>query len=331
MRESKANVGTAMPNVDWAESDAIAREHGRTFYFASRCLPLAQRQASRAAYAFCRTADDLVDATPETGAQRALDELARWEAQIETPRDPIARAFARARELYEIPVEPVHDLFRGLRMDLTVARYATWQDLRTYCYRVAGTVGLIVAPILGCRDPEALSYAAELGIAMQLTNILRDVGEDARLGRIYLPLDEIARFGGDPAAIIAGTPAGNFRDLMDFEIERARHMYTLARRGIPFLAPFGRVTTLVASNLYEQILDEIVALDYDVFRQRAHVSSRRKLLSLPGILTAFVTMPRVNATIPSLEPVHVPGYHARRQLSIRQPISVKQENGQFGQ
>jgi phytoene synthase len=276
--------------ADWARCEAIARAHGRTFYLASRCLSPAARRAALATYAFCRIADDIVDGASERGSATAAVELARWTAQVERPDHPVALAFAETRACYGVPVQPVYDLLTGIGMDLKPRRYATWTDLRGYCYHVAGTVGLMVAPILGCRDPHALTYAATLGIAMQLTNILRDVAEDARRGRLYLPLDELAAFDCDPEAILAGRPDGRFSDLIAFQIERARSLYADAALGIPALGPSGRLTTLMASRLYAGILTEIEALDYDVFRTRARVSGPRKARALPGIAACFVRL-----------------------------------------
>lgn len=272
---------------DWARCAAIAGHHGRTFYLASRCLPPARRRGVLATYAYCRTADDIVDAAPATGAD-ASAALTRWEAQLACPEDPIAVAFAETRARFGVPITPVQELLAGLRMDLTVNRYASWADLRAYCYLVAGTVGLMVAPILGCRDRNALAHAADLGIAMQVTNILRDVGDDARRGRLYLPLDEVVAFGCDPEAILARHAGEHFPDLMAFQIARARGLFADARRGIRALAPSGRLTALAAGTLYAGILTEIEALDYDVFGMRAHVSSKRKLRAVPGIVAAFV-------------------------------------------
>ena len=201
-------MGTSTRNlpaaaIDWDSCARIAATHGRTFYLASRLLPRDRRRAILAAYAYCRTADDLVDRA--TGnVEEAID---AWERQLTTPTDPVAIAFAAAREQFAIPIDPVRELLNGVRMDMSISRYQSWADLTTYCYRVAGTVGLIVAPILGCQDRTALPYAATLGIAMQLTNILRDVGEDAALGRIYLPQDDLAAFGCDSESVLSGTTA----------------------------------------------------------------------------------------------------------------------------
>ncbi len=273
---------------DWRLCSVIAREYGRTFYLASQFLPPARRRAIHAIYAFCRIADDIADhATDVTAAARALD---AWERQLDAPTDPVAMAFAAVRAHYGIPVTPARDLLAGVRMDLTPQPFAAWDELNLYCYRVAGTVGLMVAPILGCQDDAALPHAVNLGIAMQLTNILRDVGEDARQGRLYLPLEDIAAFSCDPAAILNGQPNGDFAGLIAFEIARARSLYADSRRGLPALSPAGRLTTMAGSELYAAILTRIEELDYDVFARRAYIPTRRKLGALPGVAAAFVLL-----------------------------------------
>jgi phytoene synthase len=272
----------------WERCAAIARGHGQTFFLASRFLPPDRRRAIHATYAYCRIADDIADrATAAGAAERALDD---WERQLDAPTDDVAIAFAATRAKYGVPDAPARELLAGVRMDLTPRRYETWDELRLYCYRVAGTVGLLVAPILGCQDEDALPHAVTLGIAMQLTNILRDVAEDARQGRLYLPLEDLAAFGCDPEAILAGRPSGRFADLLAFEIERARALYAASRRGLPALAPAGRLTTIAGSELYASILTRIEAMGYDVFSARAHVPTGHKLRAMPGIATTFVRL-----------------------------------------
>jgi phytoene synthase len=220
-----------------------------------------RRRSIHAAYAFCRIADDIVDGA--SGHRAATERaLADWEAQIDHPKHPVARAFAD---------QPVHELFEGMRADLHLIRYETWSDLRQYCYLAAGTVGLIVAPILGCNDSTALPRAADLGIAMQLTNILRDVAEDGRMGRIYLPLEDLDRFGVCPDRLLAGEPGPSFAPLMQFQVDRARGLYQQALAGVPSLSPTGRMTTLLAAELYAGILDVIERKNFDVLEQRAVV------------------------------------------------------------
>ena len=275
---------------DWELCRRVVREHGKTFYFASQFLPPERRRAIHAAYAFCRIADDIVDRAPATGLAVAARALDAWEAELDAPVHPVAVAFAAARSAYEIPDEAARDLMAGVRMDLTPEPYTTWDDLELYCYRVAGTVGLISAPVLGCVDRARLANAVDLGIAMQLTNILRDVGEDARMGRLYLPLEDLAAFGVDPEATLIGRPSGRFRELMQFEIARARAYYDSAREGIPSLAPAGQLTTLASAHLYGKILARIEENNYEVFRTRAVIPNGRKLRAMPTVAAAFVRL-----------------------------------------
>lgn len=275
-------------NIEWDTCSEIARVHGRSFFVASKLLHPDTRRSILAAYAYCRLADDIVDRGD--GDQATIEEqLRRWEAELDDPVHPVAKAFAVVRERYAIPDRPVRELFDGMRADLTINRYQSWTDLRVYCHQVAGTVGLIVAPILGCRDATALPRAAELGIAMQLTNILRDVGEDAAMGRIYLPLDELERFGVDPDDIRAGMPGPGFEDLMRFQIERSRELYAHALTATPSLSPSGRFATLMAARLYAGILDQIEANNFDVFGQRAILSRTSKAKRSVGVAWEFFT------------------------------------------
>jgi len=187
-----------------------------------------------------------------------------------------------------IPVEPAVELIEGIRMDLEPRCYRNWSELSVYCHAVAGTVGLLSAPVLGCNDPTALKHAAELGIAMQLTNILRDVAEDAANGRIYLPLSDLHTFGCDLESILLGAPVGDFTGLIAFEIDRARALYASALRGVPSLDRNGQLATLAAARFYGEILTEIERFECDVFRGRAHVSTARKLRQTPRVAAAFL-------------------------------------------
>lgn len=276
--------------VDWDACKEMARSHGRSFFLASLCLPPHRRRAVHATYAYCRIADDIVDLAGSR-TRREIDLLlADWRDQLRQPRDPVAKAFARARADFGIPEDAAIELLDGIRMDLEPRRYANWTELRAYCHGVAGTVGLMSAPILGCAGGEMLERAAELGVAMQLTNILRDVDEDATVGRLYLPLDELHMFGCDPDAILARRPSGRFVELIEYQIVRARDLYASALRGIPALTPSGRLTTLAAARFYAGILTEIEAFDCDVFRGRARVSSTRKLRQTPKLAAEFIRL-----------------------------------------
>lgn len=278
-------------NADWRSCADVARENGRSFFLASRLLPPARRRAILAAYAFCRVADDIVDQAEVSGIEQARRDLWAWREQLHHPTLPVPIAFAAARAEYGISLEPVEHLLMGIASDLAPADMVDWNDLERYCYLVAGTVGLMVAPIMGCQNEAALTHAAELGIAMQLTNILRDVAEDATMGRLYLPRQELAWYGVTGEAVLAGTPEAGFRDLMAYQVGRARLLYASALRGVPALAPSGRATTLAASRLYAGILDEIEAMDYDVFRGRAVVPGRRKARIMTGVLSSWARTP----------------------------------------
>ena len=282
---------------DWETCASIARRQGRSFFLASRMLRGDRRRSILAAYAYCRLADDIVDRS--TGDRAETEQrLLAWEHELEQPVHPVAIAFAHSRERFGIPERPARELFEGMRADLTNSTYETWPELRRYCYLVAGTVGLLVAPILGCSDSHALSRAAELGIAMQLTNILRDVGEDAAMGRIYLPTEELERYGVDPAQLALAAPGPGFTDLMEMQVHRARELYQRALTGVPALSPSGRLTTLVAARLYSGILDQIESNDFDVFRQRAVVPRGRKALQTVVAASGFLWLSLSAAEFP---------------------------------
>ena len=260
----------------------IARVHSKTFYLSSLFLRPAQRRAIWAVYAFCRTADDIVDRVAP--ARERLDALDAWERKLldayqGRTSDPLLVAFADAASRFAIPAQPALDLLRGARSDVTIRRYATYDDVREYCYLVASTVGLLVMPILGTVSPEATGYGIALGRAMQMTNILRDVGEDARMGRIYLPIDDLRRFGCDEQTILAGVVDEHFVALMRYQIARVRAMYAEAEPGIALLAPQSRYTVRLALSLYRGILERIEANGFDVFTRRAYVPFRAKLLT----------------------------------------------------
>jgi phytoene synthase len=288
---------------DWEACRRIAAEHGRSFYLASKVLPAERRRSVLAAYAFCRIADDIVDKSGADGVEEAAKALEHWKHELREPRHPVAVAFAHTRRMYRVPLDPVLDLLHGVEMDLETSRYPDWTALHRYCYHVAGTVGLIVAPIFGCENPSSLTHASDLGIAMQLTNILRDVHEDAQMGRLYLPVDEMAKFGVDPEALLSGQPGDGFRDLMAFQIARARALYDSALMGVPSLAPSGRMATLAASHLYSRILNEIEAMDYDVFAARACVTAKGKVTSLSNATVAFARMTSFRRQKPTLHQI----------------------------
>jgi 15-cis-phytoene synthase len=262
----------------------ITRHYARTFYFASACLPRATRTHAYSVYGFCRWADNGVD-----DARDRLEAAERLEyarnaldlAYSDAPGPPGLLAFRRTIRLRSIPRHLFDAMLDGMEMDLDITRYADFAELDRYCYRVAGVVGLMMTHVFGYRSERCWPNALALGTAMQLTNILRDVAEDFRMGRIYLPQDELTRFGVDEAQIADGRVDDNFRALMRFQIDRARRYYAEAEAGIPWLmGDSSRLTVRVMGRLYGGILGAIERQGLDVFRTRARVSTPRKLASL---------------------------------------------------
>ncbi|MBD1903968.1 phytoene synthase [Funiculus sociatus GB2-A5] len=273
----------------------ITAKYAKTFYPSTLLMSKPKRRAIWAIYAWCRLTDELVDGseagitTPET--------LDRWEQQLESvfagePVDDPDVALVDALQRFSIDIEPFRDMIAGQRMDLYRSRYKTFEELHLYCYRVAGTVGLMSTSVMGVDTKQYVTpwnqdayvptqQAIALGIASQLTNILRDVGEDSRRGRIYLPLDELALFNYTEQDLINGVVDERWRELMRFQIQRARKFYREAEKGISYLSPEVRWPVWAALMLYSQILDAIEKNDYDVFTKRAYVPTPRKLLSLP--------------------------------------------------
>ena len=267
----------------YAHCEAVTAVHSRSFHLASGLLPTNKRRAVRALYAFCRVTDDIVDDHPET----AVSDLRIWHSHAfaaEPPADdPVAVAWADARIRHHVPVRFAEQLVEGVARDLVQTRYETYADLAMYSYGVASTVGLMSMHIIGYRGPEAIPYAIKLGLALQMTNILRDVAEDWQRGRLYLPQDELAAFGLAESDIANGRVTENWRAFMRFQIERNRRLYEEAWPGIGMLNKDGRFAIAAAAGLYRAILGDIERHDYDVFSRRAHIGTWGKLRRLPGL------------------------------------------------
>jgi phytoene synthase len=247
----------------------------KSFYFATRFFPREVAEAAYAVYWFCRTTDDLVDeatAPPDLDGWRRSLSLA---LEGRATGDEVLDTFGAVVRRYSIPPRYAFELIDGVEMDLVKSEYADFDELRLYCYRVASTVGLMMMHVVGF-DGAPHAEAIHMGVAMQLTNILRDVGEDLRRGRVYLPQQELARFGVSREDLAAGRRTEAFRALMDFQIARARRFYELGRAGLPFLHSRGRFAVDLASRIYARILNRIEASGYDVFERRAVVSRREK-------------------------------------------------------
>jgi 15-cis-phytoene synthase len=275
----------------------ITEGYAKTFYLGTQLMPETKRRAIWAIYVWCRRTDELVDGpnasvtTPET--------LKEWEEHLESifagyALDDYDVALVDTIERFPMDIQPFRDMIAGQRMDLYRSRYETFDELNLYCYRVAGTVGLMSNAVMGVDTSKAAlrwnwhrdlrspnEEAIALGVANQLTNILRDVGEDARRGRIYLPLEDLARFNYTEEELFQGIVDDRWRALMKFEITRSRDFYTLAEEGIRILSPDIRWPIWAALMLYRGILDAIEKNDYDVFRKRAYVPKLRKFVCLP--------------------------------------------------
>ncbi len=288
------NVDTETLKLAYRHCEQVTAQHSKTFYLASNLLPPDKRRAMRALYAFCRVSDDLVDADPvdRPDDDAVAQKLTAWRARsladhpsLDGLSDEslVALAWADARARYRIPVEYAHQLLDGVALDIDITRYHTFDQLAEYAYSVATTVGLMAMHITGFDGPAAVPYAIKLGVALQLTNILRDVNEDWRKGRLYLPLDELARFDLREADLAARQVDDRWRGLMCFQIDRARRLYAEALPGISLLHPDGRFAIAAAAELYRAILLDIERHDYDVFDRRAYVGGWGKLRRLPGI------------------------------------------------
>ena len=278
------------------QTEAVIRTHSRTIYLATSLLPPRARTAIRALYGFCRLTDDLVDRDHAT-----LEELDAWRRKVQkdaaNQADPILYSWAVTRQMYGIDTLYEQELIDGMAMDLDHSFYATWHALETYCYHVASTVGLLSMSITGlapgARFDTAMAYAIDLGIALQLTNILRDVGEDLQHGRIYLPEEDLRQFGLGYDDIRTQQVDARFIALMQFEIRRARQYFQKSIPGVTLLSAASRPAVGAAALLYQAILDEIEHNRYDVFRLRAHTSGWRKISMLPGILLRVLTLKQV--------------------------------------
>ncbi len=276
----------------------ITREAAGNFYYAFVTLPRRRRRAMYAAYAYCRLCDDLSDddlpLDQKTAQIRAINDRL-MSARDGNPDGPVFEALAHAAAEYGIPYEDLMEVARGVEMDLTISRYETFEDLATYCYRVASVVGLICIKICGYSDERAREYAIDLGLAMQLTNILRDIREDAERGRIYIPQEDLRRFNYSEEDLMAGTINDEFRSLMEFEVERAREYFERGKRGLKLLPIRTRAFPAVLGGLYGHVLDRIEARNYNVFEGRVGLSTREKVgLAVRLWIQSYVPMERVS-------------------------------------
>jgi 15-cis-phytoene synthase len=278
LAQESAHNGASL-DADYEHCAQVTRRSRSSFYYAFILLPPDRRRALHAVYAFCRFIDDIAD--DEAIREPALL-LRRWREELDrvyagAPTRALSRALADSARRFKIPRALFEEIINGVEMDLSRKRYQSWDELRPYCYRVASALGLICIEIFGYRNPSAKLYAENLGLALQLTNILRDVREDAERGRIYLPLDDLARFGVSEAEILGGVYSPNFVSLMDFEARRAQELYAAAQSA---LAPEDRATLLTAEAMrliYAALLERIIKSNYRVLDRRHSLSAPHKL------------------------------------------------------
>ncbi len=274
----------------------ITRTYAKTFYLATRFLPNDKQRSIFAIYALCRYLDDMVDETEDLVTAQKL-QLEDVYALIETQKrrlldvyegndpggHPIFVAFSHTLKVFHIPIELPLELIDGVSMDLTKKRYETFDEVYEYSWKVASVVGLMTSEVFGYDNPKALEYAADLGIAMQLTNILRDVGEDLGRGRIYLPAEDLKTYGITEEDLFERKLTPEFKALMEFQIQRAESYYAKSDAGIAMLSADSRLPVSMARLNYSRILEQIRENEYQVFSQRAHLSTVKKLSILPRL------------------------------------------------
>ncbi len=257
------------------------KQSGSSFYYSFMFLPPKRRRAITALYAFCREVDDVVDECSDESVARTT--LAWWRGQVADiyngkPQHPVAMALVPLVKEFNLPQEHLLEIIDGMEMDLNQHQYADFKSLQLYCYRVASVVGLLAAEIFGYTDRKTLKYAHDLGIALQLTNIIRDVGEDARRGRIYLPQDELAQFGVHTNDILDARETDAFNKLMQFQIERAQGYYELALAELPAVDRRAQRTGLMMAAIYRATLGEVAYSGCHVLKERVSLPPLRKLL-----------------------------------------------------
>jgi phytoene synthase len=256
-----------------------AAASGSSFYYSFLFLPPERRRAITALYAFCREVDDVVDETSDP--QLAATKLAWWRLEVANlfagkPQHPVTKALSGFKDQFSITAERLNEIIDGMEMDLTQTRYLDWTGLERYCYRVASVVGLLAAGIFGYRDARTLEYAKNLGIAFQLTNIIRDVGEDARKNRIYLPMDDLKKFGVPASDILNGRETEGFRRLLQFQAQRARRYYEQALQALPAPDRKSQRPGLIMAAIYRALLEEIERDGFHVLTGKTSLTPLRK-------------------------------------------------------
>ncbi len=262
-------------------ADSIEKNKRSNFYYSFLLLPKPKREAINVVYAWCRVADDIVDEEESVSTKR--QRLYSWAKEFEhalsgTSRYPLVNKLSQIIKRFNIPLHHFQDLIKGMEMDLVKQRYDTFEDLALYCYRAASTVGLICTEIFGYKHEEAKEYAINLGIALQLTNIMRDVASDAKKGRIYLPKEDLVRFGYSEKELLGNVYNENFKKLMEFEAQRARNYFSSAIQHLSEEDKPLFIAALIMQEIYFRLLQDIEHSQFNVFSQKIRVSTFKKVL-----------------------------------------------------
>lgn len=267
----------------YSECKRLNALHGKTYYLATLLLPKAKRPFVHALYGFARFADEIVDDLASTlSPQEKADALSKWSTKVlddlrdGTSQDPIGRALVDTAKRFDIPHQHFVDFLHSMAMDLTITQYQSYDDLLEYVYGSAAVIGLEMVPVLGYSDPQAFEAAKKLGIAFQLANFIRDIGEDLDRGRVYLPLDELAAHGVTREMLEERKLTPELIAALKFQIARVRQLQREAEPGIELLDKASRPCIRAASELYCGIVDEVEAIGYNVFKKRAKTSSLRR-------------------------------------------------------
>lgn len=292
MVESKLKTLEEIMNTNWLQGEnkvvfehakQIAAHHSKSFYFTTKLLPREKQWATFALYGYCRYADNLIDNPRKRSREELLKEVDSLSAELEIAyrtgesEHPIVKPFILVAQNYDIPQVYPQELLAGVKMDIKIDRYLNFDELHLFAYRVAGVVGLMMTYVLGFKSDTAFEYAEKLGIAMQLTNILRDVHEDAQRGRIYLPQDELFEFGVSEKQLLSGRFDENIRELMRSQVKRADDYYLEANPGIKLLHQDAQFAIYSASKIYRGILRKIESQNYDPFLGRVYVPQSQKV------------------------------------------------------
>ncbi len=269
----------------------ISKKSKSSFYYAFNLLPEEKRDAMNTVYAFCRKTDDIVDENSDS-TDLKYEKLRKWRIEFEKSFSGHSE-FALLNKLgttisnFNIPLDPFFELIKGMEMDLQKDRYKSFDDLQLYCYRVASTVGLMCIEIFGYKHPSTKQFAVDLGIALQMTNILRDIGKDAKNGRIYLPQEDLIRFNYSEQEIMSLVYNDNFRDLMIYESSRAKQYFNSATANLDLDDKKTMFAARAMQHIYYKMLENIIAADYDVFNNEIKVSKFEKVGIALGVWAKY--------------------------------------------